>query len=624
MRSVMVMPIGRSGATAHGLFQARLELLILCDVKDVAFRAAAAVEFALDLAFGGPVVDVYVENDALDLGLSVLGPELTYDRTKLVGYLSSASVPVYNGDRNPMDRWGSAQRAPVMPGLVGLVRAPDPQVSTEPADSYDLSGTNGLPPVVGVQLGSDLLHVGDDDEPGRLWLKVFMRAVAQLGFGLLDEFERPGAEFERPPPAWEGTSFQNVVFIDDTQRAALSANPPQTTADVLGDAIAHWPVDDNKHLTFTRHQGPEANVNNTAAPLATAAHTEWAQDLALYEGAAGYRTRALRGAADCLMRRMPASKDLPVQAAGVGLCPVCLALVKEATPAVHHTRLDNQRVEFDRCDWSNGPLNRLTGTAVKGYAATQSGVGDPPHWGARVEVTAKGLVLSDVRLTSRPDDPFVNSPDIFKELAFEGLTVTLAGSQPQTLDVADALDAGGDLVPELVIRHGGTRSPAQLGFRLTLGWDLPSGWRIDAVMAIVLMRRETNVDPGKGVTGCKVYPQLALRARRRPGHHGSLPMVEALTGTVVQRLNNVVAAADHAAMMDAGMNHGPRMTDAIDASLFADGNDLHGDAASYRLSSLVLPGGLLPVLPLPLPLRYEMQWVSFRRIAAYRRSAAPC
>ena len=42
------------------------------------------------------------------------------------------------------------------------------------------------------------------------------------------------------------------------------------------------------------------------------------------------------------------------------------------------------------------------------------------------------------------DDPFVNSPDVFKRIAFFGLTVTFAGSGTVALDVGQALNGTGE------------------------------------------------------------------------------------------------------------------------------------------------------------------------------------
>jgi hypothetical protein len=585
-------------------------------------RQAMAVDLDWTLGSILPEADVaiYLDLDNQALGLTAQPPGIQVDQSKLTQYLQAAELPVRTL-KKPLERWGTDGRSPLVGALVGLLLGA-PQGTTPPkADAYDRDRLGGLPPFAAVQLGAEPV-VPVSRTYGSLWQKVFLRAVAQLHYGLLDEYELPGTDFEKPPAEWQGGGFNNVVFITATQKAALSGTSPPNTRTLLGDAVRDWPLRNDDERPFFPHVGAASQVS-TAGPRSTRLNSDPEDYLFLYEGAAEYRTLALRGAADCLLHRVPGSSSLPVQDE-VGLCCVCRHLVagpldeRQRRTLVRPTLLKDQRVEFDRMPWP-GTAQSLSGSAVVTFSATEAPTSGKPRWKATIKVSAtSGLMLEDVELHDRPDDPFVNSPKVFKRLAFQDLAVKLAGQAAQPLSVASALAATGDLAPTLLIQRDAGDFEAQFGVKLTLRWDLASGWRVEAAMAVVLKRARNSVDPGKGVFGCKVYPQIALRCLRRPGHTGALPAVESLDGTVLLHLDNAVDAADHQAMIDAGMSHGARMTGAIDASLFADGNDVHTDAEYTEVS---LPGAFLfgPIAQLGAAATETLKWKAFRRIAAVQK-----
>jgi hypothetical protein len=560
----------------------------------------------------------YADLQFRDLGLVASPPGMQADGAKVKSYLLGIELPA-GGEKAPLERWSMNGRTP-SGGLLVLLLGGVPNATMPTADGFRAGGADDLPPMVLVQLGAEA-------PGGLLWTNAVRRAAAQMRFGLFDEHEYPGPEYTRPSAEMTG-EFNNVLFLTETQRTRLQSAPPPTWGELVGATVRNWPLSKGQTLTFTPHAGPDTDLS-TAGALATPLILTPFEVIALHEGAAGFRTYAVRGAADCLMRRMPGSSALPVQAP-VGFCPVCRHLMDYALDEGEERALLRpvlfaaQRTQFDKLNWPAAPT-RLTGAAARGFGFSEApATGATPRWSAEVKVNAAtagdepaGLVFNTVNLTHRDDDPFVNSPRVFARLAFENLAYRIEGdANPTPLDVGAALNATGELEPELLIQRDAGDFVAQLGYRLTLRWELPSGWRIEATQSCVLMRRNNNIDPGQAVFGCKVYPQVALRAVRRPDYTGELPKIASLDATVLWRMNNVVSVADEQAMMDAGMQ-GTGMTDAVDASLFTDGNDVHG-GADYELEVDLVPL-VLPLIARRLPSTTTLRYKSLRRIAGVQK-----
>jgi hypothetical protein len=384
-------------------------------------------------------------------------------------------------------------------------------------------------------------------ETGAHWTNVPLRGVAQALAGLGDEYELATADADKPSPPsvdpWS-PSPPNLIYLTDRQMDNLKAwaptqNPKDADwppANLVCARPHHWPmVNQTSPWQFRPH--PETTAN-PPRPAPTGS-------VNFIEGGGGYRHNVLRGDYDCLMRRMPNSAQLPIQD-DIGFCAVCRKTLTDVALAnfevdlshVPRARMNTQRVEYDRYNWQTQSSSALPYT----NPLTVSKAG--PTWKCTVDVNAGvGLRLSAVKLGDRPDDPFSPAEDVFDRIEFSGLAVVYGDGSQVALSFADAFGNAID-PPTLETAQFSDPPGALAGIKLTLSWDLPGSWAVDAILSVVLKDMKNDFDPGGAAWACKLYPQIALRYRRpspkAPPRPNALPRVAALKGTVHLAYNNVI------------------------------------------------------------------------------------
>jgi hypothetical protein len=523
--------------------------------------AARQLRAVVDATFMHMDFSLFVDDSGPSLGLTPSPPVLTSTDSNGSGpintYLAGLQLP---GPRPPVpaNRWAAGN---------GLVVALVP-ATAQPVDLYDVAGTIAKVAIVGASAPAG----GSID-----WTDLVCRAVGQLHFGLLDEYELPGSDWEKPPAAAAG-GWGNVIFITDAQRTALMGAPTPTAMSVLGEALSGWPVTSTYKLTFVPHAGATGTVSNPAPDSGWKSILN-IQELQLVEGAGGFRTNAVRSGLDCLMHRIPGDATLPVQG-GARFCAVCDHIINHA---VRHgdeggidrpVRLRSQRTEYDRY----GPRGKVSTLTPPGDTTVQSAVtSDDVQWAVDVSATG-GFHFSNLTAKGRPLDPFTNSNNLAKAIEYTNLSVVFAdGSATQQLDLSAGVTAAGAALESYV---GPVDDPNAAGVKLSCSWQLSNGWTIEGRFTLVLKHAANTIDPGGAVMGCKLFPQIALRAVRTPGHDGALPPIDHFTASIVLTLNNALDARDEQAMMDLGgqMAPGTSMAGQLVANLFTDTNGRGADA----------------------------------------------
>jgi GH25 family lysozyme M1 (1,4-beta-N-acetylmuramidase) len=432
-----------------------------------------------------------------------------------------------------------------------------------PAELYKIDPSETYPvPLVAVNV------------TGSQWPRVLARAIAQILGGLADEYELDGADFAAPPVDLAQPYAPNLRYLSADQRIKLGPPTNAKVLDVVPNLTVQWslPAGD---LPFVAHKGTDPNPDWSTDPAFSQAATKPGQLKAL-EGGNGYRSGVLRTDFDCLMRRMPSSvaagmahpADLPIQST-TDFCATCLAVVRRAgqlslRPRI---RLDSQRLMFDAVKWPKIDVQTLpfqkTLTATTPTGAT---------WTCSLAVNAGSWSLTDLKLDKR-DDPYDRVSTIFSSVTFQDFSATLGTAAATPLAIATAL---GNHVrpPKLEIAtDGGSDNRFQIGIKLTLSWTLPTSGQeqcvVDGILSVVCKGQSNDADPHGFTRGCRVYPQIALRAR--PRKQGV--SIGELRGTVRMVAANAIPATQTG--LDPALQ--PFANGKIVASLFAESNTAGAD-----------------------------------------------
>jgi hypothetical protein len=145
------------------------------------------------------------------------------------------------------------------------------------------------------------------------WHQVVIRAIAKC-LGLWDEFELSGTDYGSPgedDAHFYHSAARNLVYFD---------TPPGSAP----DSSFKW----RKLLSATQQLLPlevvshPGDANTPDRSLSTEPISS--QQIKLYEGGGGYRSRIYRSSFDCLLRRRIGDTSIPVRKQLVPLCPVCL------------------------------------------------------------------------------------------------------------------------------------------------------------------------------------------------------------------------------------------------------------------------------------------------------------
>jgi hypothetical protein len=445
---------------------------------------------------------------------------------------------------------------------------------------------------------------------GDHWEKPAVRGLCQLLAGLVDEYELPGAEFERAPAALTDFPAPNVLFVSDEQRTQLVAGVEP--AKVIPGLAQLLPIGLWQTVAFHPHEGAEPNP-----PPAQRANGR----VQLVEGGNGYRSNALRTDFDCLMRRRPGDPALPVQQ-DVPLCKTCREAVRQAIssptefPYARRVLLHNQRPLFDEVTWPSIET-------VRAFPFRRTLTTGPPDpiWSCTVDVTAQdGLEITDLKLANRPDDPFSAATDVMSLIEFKELEVELADGTRESLPAAKAFQAAKGLAgPTLQIAFdGGARKQYRIGVKLTAWFLVADAYAVEATFSLVLKDKAADIDPGGAALACKLYPQLSLRHVRPPvppeGPPAELPAVEALRGTVSVWCNNTIPASMHHELMAVDEHLAHMATGANAATAITDANDGPRDA-TYD--------GPLPPMSFKQLVQSEAHWVSGRKLAGLELTTEP-
>jgi len=515
----------------------------------------------------------YASDSALDLGMTTSGSRLSIPPAgfeRLTAYLSRSRVRDDETDIDAARIWPTYDSAGIRRNLVAVVKK-----AASPAELYQITPAPGypLPIVAAVQAGDH-------------WEKVIVRAIAQLLGGLADEYELPGDDFAAVPEGALAAS-PNVILINHEQRNRLTQG--EAPHEVI-DFPAPWKVNTERPFTFHPHDGADPNPVRQAEG-----------GTRLVEGGAGYRFNALRADFDCLLRRQPYSPERPIQAE-IGFCDVCRHALGETIQGTYrfslrtarHPLLNSQRLAYDTVSWWSGNRQEVD-LHLQTFPLELSGAdGSKPKWSCVIDVNRRtGLTITDLKLSDRPLDPFAAAADVIKRIEFRDLSAHFEGDpEPTALPVEQAFD--NRLAPPAleIGSDGGPEGAYQIGVKLTLSWDIPGRWSVEAAMSLLLDGHPDNdIDPGGAVMACKLFPQMAMRYRRPPREAGTwegrLPRVRALKGTIFLVTNNTVPSS----LAGSSSGHLAHMAnDQLTISVFADSNSSDGD-------SIYLFEQLLPHIP---------------------------
>lgn len=163
------------------------------------------------------------------------------------------------------------------------------------------------------------------------WEQVIIRSMCKL-MGLGDEFEYSDLDFEQPD-SHIGKKMNylhpNLMYLDTAFTSVPSAD---TKWGLLCKKVG---------FDFPIRKAPGHPLQ---ADMSIPSRNFIPNDIELWEGGGGYRTKIYRSAHDCLMRRQIGNKNLPVRGSEVPLCPVCSAYVlqqilefgrKRGEPSLH-------------------------------------------------------------------------------------------------------------------------------------------------------------------------------------------------------------------------------------------------------------------------------------------------
>jgi hypothetical protein len=145
------------------------------------------------------------------------------------------------------------------------------------------------------------------------WHQVAIRAIVKC-LGLCDEFELSGADYASPgadEAMFYNTASRNLVYFDTPPGAAPDSSFKWRK--LLSSTQQLLP------LEVVAHPGDAATADRSisAEPVSS-------QEIKLYEGGGGYRSKIYRSSFDCLLRRRIGDTSIPLRKQQVPFCPVCL------------------------------------------------------------------------------------------------------------------------------------------------------------------------------------------------------------------------------------------------------------------------------------------------------------
>lgn len=433
-----------------------------------------------------------------------------------------------------------------------------------PAELYQVDPGESIPvPMVAVNV------------TGSQWPRVLARAIGQILGGLGDEYELDSPDFAAPAADLVPPYAPNLVYLAATARTQLDPPVSRKVLDLIPNLNTQWDLPPGD-LPFLAHKGAAANPDWSTDPAFAKDDTKPGTFKAM-EGGGGYLGSVLRSDYDCLMRRMPSGvaatmahpADLPIQSSA-DFCQACLGIVRRAgalslRPRI---RIDSQRLLFDTIKWPKIDTRTVPFQQTLTPAAPAGAV-----WSCTLAVTAGAFSITDIKLDQR-DDPYSLVSTAFSSLVFQNLSVTLAGSPATQLAIATAL---ADRVhpPKLETAiDGGADNRFQIGIKLTLSWTIPAAGQpqclVDGILSVVFKAQASDADPQGFARGCRIYPQLALRAR--PAFHGV--SVSQLQGTVRMVAANAIPAGQTG--LDPALQ--PLANGKIVASLITESNSAGSDS----------------------------------------------
>jgi hypothetical protein len=493
----------------------------------------------------GPVDQLRIAHPPLS------APQVLVPGRTLAEYLSHLTVKLADGTiRRATEFWPVGQRRTGAKGsLIAVLRkAPyltrdaTTQDDPKPAELYQLDPTTDDPvPFVAV----NVVPFGD-------WPLVLARAIAQNLAAVADEYELEGAGFAQPAEGVANPLGPNLVTIDDTQRQALAAGTAAAVA--VPQVFTAWNIPKGTAVDFVANNGPAANplpAWNVTSPFAPGA------DFHAVEGGGGYRTHVLRCDKDCLMRRMPAAVSdivetapalppaLPIQSTLRVFCKACedrLSRVitgRTNVALAPRVELDAQRRLFDALKW---PTLATPGLQTINLASASALA---PQWSCTAEFAAPaGFRFTDIDLFNVDYWVSTNSArfaHVLKSVTFENLEVEFADAAKtkRPLSIATALASTKPAPTFETSNTADATGHYQVGARLRLTWLVTHSAGhtcvVDAELSLVLAAMDNDIDPAGMMMGCRLYPQIAMRARAStPG----TPAVAALRGTITLVANN--------------------------------------------------------------------------------------
>lgn len=503
----------------------------------------------------------YTDLDPLDIDFTFDGKRLVVPEAqegRVLERIDTSTVPLNFTDRTKPKEW--AARIVWDPEgrfgdwgslIVVLVKG-----DTE-GELYQLSPAPGFPiPFVAVVVTGD--H----------WHKVIARAIAQVWGYLGDEYEESGDGYLKSGSSRLDRRRPNVLLVDDSQRSELESG--KKLLSVITAPPTGWHVSKKDVLAFHSHP------NNGASPDETVRKPS--DKIQLVEGAAGFRLNAFRSDFDCLMRRKPYSTGLPIQDKDAAFCRVCREVLdglivsnRDRSLETKRILLDSQRPRPDTVYWKTIDTVK---NVTSGYNRELENVGATAvKWGYKLRVDdSAGLTITDVTLSGLEGSIYAAKTSLFESIGFRDLDVKMKGDSRRTLSIADSF--ANKKTPPVLETFSDAHDKGYLrGYRLSLTWEIPDRWDIEAVMSIVFKDVANDFDPGGAVYAVKCYPQLSMRYRRPPAkkkkqtNTSKFPKVEELCGTIEVVASNVIPT-DH----DAGHDFHHMPTGAQSVALFTDSN----------------------------------------------------
>ena len=448
----------------------------------------------------------------------------------------------------------------------------------------------------------------------RNWTQIVTRGLSQLLAGLGDEFSRTGPEWDAPPADWITDPNlpkapvdchrlgHNLIIVTPAMKPLLGRARIRTLAD-LDRAWVERNASDDPTPYRAVPGGPVIGGNR------------WAT-IAVVQGGGGFRNGVLHCDKPCLLAQVPAEPNTPFPPAvgdsigltTIGLCPVCEKLVAHhfgrgwATADAQPRSINAQLSHFDLAGFGAAPTTvPPAGVATRLVSAT---ISRDAIWKFNVGVDGTGLVISSLKLASRPGDPMSASDDVAESITFTDLAYDL-GDGPQDLSMADAL-ANSAHPPRLEIGRN-VAGLLRLGVRLTVYFQTAGGQLVKAEMSLVCRDIKNDFDPGGAAEACKFYPELVLSWSRLDP---AAAAVASLSGCVrIVANNRMTSQVDHH-----HDDHHDMVPNSQQVMLLADSNARDFNY-STRFGLVVIPA-FPPVPSLTIPLVTRLDWVSGRLASA--------